>query len=421
MLPAPIIPMVLAGVATAHPFYAEAVRRLAVSVYSLLLVGEVLWSAVFPLGPYYHDRFALSATETGAITAAASIAILVVSIPAGMLTDRIGARRMTIAAAVALTASAAGHALATSFVSLLAVRVLFGIGFGALWPASLAYLTGIADDRIRARLLSSSIVVAGLGTTIGPVVGGLLTERYGLGVPFGGAALFAAAFTALLIAGPPVAATHEEPVRLLTALARLTREPLAIVGMLCMVLPGFVANTVHLLVPLRLHEQGISDSRIGLALAAGAAVFFVASLTTTARGSSIATLGTAALAMAGVGVVFCLPLVTTSPDALYGFLLLRAPPIALLFTISVPLTAAGARRQGVGQGAVLGLMNALWAVAAIAGPLAAGALDDHVGHSATWVVDVALCLAVAAATVRWRVRDATSSGASATATSVADR
>ncbi len=412
--------MVLAGVPTAHPFYAEAVRRLAVSVYSLLLVGEVLWSAVFPLGPYYHDRFALDATQTGAIAAAASLAILVVSIPAGLLTDRIGARRMTIGAAAAVAASAAGHAVASSFPTLLAVRVLFGLGFGALWPAALAYLTGVADERLRARLLSSSIVVAGLGTTIGPVIGGLLTERYGLAVPFGATAAFAVAFLGLLLTGPDARPTQDEAMHLVTALRRLASEPLAIVGMLCMVLPGFVANTVHLLLPLRLHEQGVSDTRIGLALAAGAAVFFVTSMTTTALVTRAASLGAAASGMVAVAVIFTLPLLTTAPPALEGFLLVRAVPIAVLFTISVPLTNAGARRQGVAQAAVLGLMNMLWAVAAIAGPLAAGALDDHVGHAATWIIDVVLCLIVAGFTLRWRSREATSCAASASATIAAD-
>jgi MFS family permease len=49
---------------------------------------------------------------------------------------------------------------------------------------------------------------------------------------------------------------------------------------------------------------------------------------------------------------------------------------------------------------VLGIANAVWAVAAIAGPVVAGLLSDHVGAAAPWVLNIALCGAV----VGWAVR-----------------
>jgi MFS family permease len=42
----------------------------------------------------------------------------------------------------------------------------------------------------------------------------------------------------------------------------------------------------------------------------------------------------------------------------------------------------------------------VWAVAAIAGPVVAGLLSDHVGAAAPWVLNIALCGTV----VGWAVR-----------------
>ncbi len=56
------------------------------------------------------------------------------------------------------------------------------------------------------------------------------------------------------------------------------------------------------------------------------------------------------------------------------------------------------------RGGVLGITNAIWAVAAISGPILAGLLDDHVSHSAPWILNIVLCAAVVAWTIRTRTR-----------------
>jgi MFS family permease len=369
------------------------VRRALVSVYGLLLTGEVLWSAIFPLGPYYHDRFGLNATETGVIFAASGVAILVISLPAGLFADRVGARRLALASAALLTASAFGHAIARDFWTLLVVRAVFGIAFGALWPAALAYLTDLLPDERRARVLSASIVIAGVGTTVGPVFGGTLTERFGIVWPFSVGGVIIAALSLLLATAPRTRGAAVEHQPIVPALRRLRSTHLAVGGMLFMVLPGFVANTMHLLVPLRLHELGITDAAIGWGLSAGAMVFFFTSLGVTALGERAARLVVGGGVSLVLGALLLMPIISSAVVPLFVFLVLRAPLVAVLFTISVPLTVRGADRVGVGRGTVLGLMNALWAVAAISGPIAAGFLDDRVGRNATWLVDIAMCVA----------------------------
>ena len=78
-------------------------RPVVLLLYMALFVGEVMWSAIVPLVPAFSNRFHLSTFEAGLLLASTSLAILLVSIPAGIVVDRIGARRLTIAAVVSPT------------------------------------------------------------------------------------------------------------------------------------------------------------------------------------------------------------------------------------------------------------------------------------------------------------------------------
>jgi len=70
---------------------------------------------------------------------------------------------------------------------------------------------------------------------------------------------------------------------------------------------------------------------------------------------------------------------------------LPAPFQATKDTILYPLGAAGAHRASLGRGAVMGLLNLLWGVAATIGPLASGAAAEAAGERWTFGLLVACC------------------------------
>src|SRR5437764_2928668 len=90
-------------------------RRTAFALYGLILLETVVWVALVPVAPTFARQLDLSKLETGAVLASASFATVVVSVPIGLLADRIGARALTIASAVVLTGSCVGQGLAADF------------------------------------------------------------------------------------------------------------------------------------------------------------------------------------------------------------------------------------------------------------------------------------------------------------------
>jgi MFS family permease len=379
------------------------VRSLQWSVYGLILAGETVWAAVAPLAPTYRHHFGLSATQVGIVLAAATIAILVVSVPAGMVADRIGPRALAVVAGALLVLGTLGHGVATGFATLLAARVVFGVAFGALWTASLTLLASVQTPAQRERSLAASIVIAGVGSSIGPFWGGTLAQRFGLAAPFTGAAVV----IVLLTGGLIVSSRHAErgaPVAesVLTGLWRLARQPLARAGLVCMIGAGFVSAAINLLVPLRLADAGFGAGAIGGVFSVSSIAFFAASLIATRLGRRAARIGVGAGFLIGLGALCLIPAASASGTAVVSFALLRAPVVAVLFTISMPLTARGAELVGVGRGVLLGLANTMWAVSATIGPIVAGMCDDHAPRPAAWLLDVFVCVAAGALIARDR-------------------
>ena len=116
--------------------------------------------------------------------AAPAFAMLVLSLPVGLLSDRVGARAVTIAGSALLTIAALGQALAGSYAVLLASWTLFGITSAIIYTASPAWLAASAPPRHRVAVLGGISIAAGLGLMVGPAFAGLLSENFGSGAPF---------------------------------------------------------------------------------------------------------------------------------------------------------------------------------------------------------------------------------------------
>jgi MFS family permease len=93
-----------------------------------------------------------------------------------------------------------------------------------------------------------------------------------------------------------------------------------------------------------------------------------------------------------VAAIASLLLAITGRPLLYApLLLLGSVAYGALFTPALALIADGAERVGLMQGLAFGLMNAAWAVGAVVGPAAGGAIAGAAGDWAPFVLAALLC------------------------------
>jgi MFS family permease len=396
---------------------------------ALIGVSAAAQFALVPVMPVYARRFGLSGFEQGMVLGATGLATLVVSVPAGALSDRFGPRRVTLAAgllmAVATAAQAlsgqalSGQALAGGFPALLAARLAFGAGYGMVWTAGLCWLAGAAAAGPPAQ--GGSIASAGVGGVAGPAAAGALAQHVGLGGPLLATAAGFAVITAGLAAfrapsgpgapragnGPAAPRAGKTPGPRTVAMNRDLIGAAAAV-----VTAGLSTGVCALLVPARLHAAGASAGRIGLYFAAAGIMFAAGSAVTAAAGRRTVSLPVTCGGMLVVTAALTPAVVGATPLLLLLMLCVTTAARSVLWTVSYSLAASagqdssGEGSAGAGLGASIGLLNLIWAATAVLGPLAAGVAAEHLGPSLAFGLTQAACAAALAVTVTvtWRGR-----------------
>jgi predicted MFS family arabinose efflux permease/ketosteroid isomerase-like protein len=358
------------------------VRRLVLLVYGMIAVTMAMWVAVLPLIPAYADDLGLSDAAAGALITSASVTAVALSLPIGLLTDRLGARLLTIAAGVFLVVSSLAQAFATEFWTLMAARAVAGIAYAAVWTAGPAWIDAATSEWRRSSALSGMMVVTGIGLTVGSALAGVLTEELGQEVPFVAFAAAGLAVTIALARMPGAGDAEGVHASVGATLAAVRRDRLTLIATGSTLAAGLAIGVANLLVPLELADNGYGTGSLGLVLAASSALSVFASVAVTAAGDRAISPMLVGLLLVASGALFAVPTLTVAAAPLVAFLILRGPLNSGLITVAYPIAAAGARAAHVGAGAVMGLLSLAWGLASMVSPLAAGAVSDAVGPAA---------------------------------------
>ncbi len=362
------------------------------AIYVLIFLDEVALLCVVPLVPVYTHHLGLSKFEAGAYLSAASLAIVVASIPAGLLADRFGARRVTLAAILLIAASNLGQAFAVNLPELLAARAAFGIASATVWTATVTWLSDTASDRRRTSAIGAVVAVAGVGGMIGPAFAGAVAQHVSLKAVF--LVITAAAVVMLLVfLVMPAGGQAPHPHQPLAAVWRASRgEGLIAAGIAIMILGGLSDGVINLLGPLELTADGLSTSATGVVFSAAAGIFIAISALVSrigGRAVSVRSAGVAAVLQAATLVPVFISLAAVSVG---GMVLVRSAVVAWPYTIGLPLGALGARRRGVGTATVNGFLGLAWGGANFVGAPVAGFTAGLAGDRAAYGLLVACCL-----------------------------
>src|SRR5262249_12494380 len=127
----------------------------------------------------------------------------------GTLGDRIGRRRLVLGGAAAFAVVSVAAAFSTSAQMLIACRALLGIAGATLAPSTLSLIfTMFPDPKQRSTAIGVWITGFSAGGAIGPLLGGVLLERFWWGSVF---LLAVPVMALLLVLGPRVLPEYRAP------------------------------------------------------------------------------------------------------------------------------------------------------------------------------------------------------------------
>lgn len=310
------------------------------------------------LGPDLERSLHLSPSQIGLLAGAVSVCWAISTFVFGMVSDRVGRKRVLVPAMVVFSLLSWVSGLARNFEEMLLIRALLGLAEGPCWSVIMATMEDLSTPGRRGRNVGIVVCAGSLvGSAIGPVFATQITAHFGWP-----AAFFAAGIPGLILAA--VVARHvPEP-------ARQPHGPRASLAGARMVLASrdmwlcFVAALMltvwifafNAFAPLFMSQtKGFSGTQIGWILGASGLGGFLYCLTWPAlsdrigrrpallTAATIATLLPLAFLAPGVGAGLLIPA---------GLLTSAGPAIAALAMVLVPMELAPSGQTATAVGFV---------------------------------------------------------------------
>ncbi len=398
------------------PLLADLPREVAVLAAIAFFVA-LGFGIVIPAIPIFASTFGVSALAASSVVAAFAFMRFTSSPLAGWLTNRFGERVILATGLVIVAVSSAVAGLSQTFVQLLVLRGVGGIGSSMFTVSALALLLRVVEAPKRGR--ASAAFQAGFlfGGVAGPAAGGIVLA-WSVRAPFFfyAGTLAIATVVALvfltrahLIEKEDEVESAEAPTASATAtLTRFLRMPAYRAALGVNFLNGFVTFGIRAaLIPLFVIEglrqgAGLSGAAFLVAAAAQAIALLPAGRMADLRGRRPAMLIGTSATILGMSLLVLADVIAgaTTPAVLMMFLAMAILGVAVAYRSSAPAAAVGDLMGGRRGGIPIAVFQMTADIGSVLGPLAAGALLDAAGFS--WAFTVGAVASAFVLILVWR-------------------
>jgi MFS family permease len=397
---------------SARARFRAVLRREVLAICAVALLGDVIAGIVIPTFSLYAESLGASLVLVGALTTITGLAQLVSSLPIGLLSDRVGRRRVLAIGMACFATALLLFAVAPTPGLLVPGRVVLGVAMVATFWIAAAHLGDIVSKDERGIAFGLMTTAMGIGFTIGPLIGGRLTEAGGTRTSY----LFAAAVGVVglvvvltqLPAGLPAHVRDAAARATLRSSLRLARDPNLVVASIASILASIAfAGAVSTFFPLHGEDLGLSEATIATLFAVRAGVSAAARLP---AGFVAAAIGNrpvlfGALVLEAIAV---LGLAGTERTGMFGALLaLEGVAFGAFLTSGQAFVAEHTVAET--RGAAIGLYSTAGSLGGTIAPLGLGLIGKALGLPSVFVA-TAVLFAVGLALLGWMSVQARAAG-----------
>ncbi|MCL6448639.1 MAG: MFS transporter [Armatimonadetes bacterium] len=149
-----------------------------------IFLDSVLYGIIVPVVPHYATALGASPAQLGVIFAAYSAGLLLFGIPAGIACDRYGYKPPLVLGMAGLTLATIAFAFSGRIWLLAASRLVQGIAGAVTWTAAMAVVAALYPARRLGQRMGIMMTSGGIGTIVGPALGGAFYQFAGYAAPF---------------------------------------------------------------------------------------------------------------------------------------------------------------------------------------------------------------------------------------------
>ncbi len=364
----------------------------------LCLIGFAAFFSAYlriPVMPLFAATMGAGPTQVGTINGAFMLTAGLLSIPAGLVADRIG---RTIPIILGIAATALSSFLVTRCHQpgeMAAAYVLFGAGLAAFAPGMLSLVADVMPSDKIGRAYGWYTTAIYIAMTLGPASGGYLAQQIGLRQVFLVSALLLSGVTVmalfLLPTGPP---RHRNELQAALGASRELLRHRSLLACLLATLGSCIGFGVFLtFLPLYVKELGHGPAEVGLIFAAQAITNVVGrvpigSLSDHVERRHLTSVGLALLSLSllSMGQV-------QHPHLLMACAVLMGVGMALTFTAIGALIAELV--PAVQRGMAMGMYNSCIYLGMMAGATTMGLVLKRVGYQTGFAAAAAVVLITA--------------------------
>lgn len=244
--------------------------RTLINLYIPSTIVSIGQGMVVPTTPALAATFEVSPALAAQVVTAQLLGRMLVTIPSGMVIDRLGRKPAMIVGPILLAAGSVLTAVTPSFTLLLVAQFLAGAG-ASIWQLGreIAAIDLIRPDQ-RGRVLALFFGISSAGQALGPVLGGLVTDHYGFRAVFYLAMILSVGVLAISMTIPETGKHILHPQTKLFDFGRLSDiEPMYRVTYLVLVLATAAAmlrmTVINSMLPLQVETGlGFSSTEVGV-------------------------------------------------------------------------------------------------------------------------------------------------------------
>lgn len=352
--------------------------------YALCVVGGLaIFSSTIaknPVLPILAQEIGAGKAVIGLIAAASTVTGILTSLPAGVLSDRLGRRPVMIGSGVVFFTAPLCYFLVRAPWQLALVRVYHGLATAVFGPVAMAFVADLAPTRRGERLgyYSSSTLI---GRALAPVVGGAIlaaTIWQGVYVACAAAGALALAGVFLLPDTLSLPSTRDEPRAEHAPLRRILADRNILVTSVAEAAQFLAFGALETFLPLYALSVGVSKAAVGLLFGVQVGV----------RTLARPLMGVLSDRYGRKGPIVAGLLVTAAATVLFAqvrsWLLLLSLSVVFGIGLSVASAATSAfvadLAPTAGRGAALGFMSTIMDVGQASGPVLLGAILETASY-----------------------------------------
>lgn len=245
-------------------------RTEVIAICLVVFCADVVTGMIVATFSRFATNLGASVALVGGLTGFMALVSIGAALPIGLLSDRVGRRRVIAGGMVCFALSSLLYTVAPNPYWLFPVRILAALAMIAVFMMGMAYLGDIVTESERGLAVGLYATSMGMGFTVGPALGGFLAERYDYAVAYRVAALLALVGFLMAVRGlakPAHRTAATQPPPLATQLRLLLRNPNLLAASSGALVNSLAFGVLFAFFPLYAAANGYTDAAIGTLLA----------------------------------------------------------------------------------------------------------------------------------------------------------